>query len=76
MKENYVRIKISISINMLNSRLEPEEKRIRKLGDGSEEITLKAIERDKEGDQREVKRQRESNEKVQQKSHWSSRRRR
>lgn len=76
MKENYVRIKISISINMLHSRLEPEEKRIRKLGDGSEEITLKAIERDKEGDQREVKRQRESNEKVQQKSHWSSRRRR
>lgn len=76
MKENYVRIKISISINKLNSRLEPEEKRIKKLGDGFEEITLKAIERDKEGDQREVKRQRESNEKVQQKSHWSSRRRR
>lgn len=50
MKENYVRIKISILINKLNSRLELEEKRIKKFGDGFEEIILKVIERDKEGD--------------------------
>lgn len=42
MKKNYVIIQIKIPINILNRRLEPDEKRI--VEDRSEEITLKAME--------------------------------
>lgn len=51
MTKSYVRIKISILISMISRSLETDEKRISKLKQRSEEITLKAIDRDKEGNQ-------------------------
>lgn len=49
---------------MIKRRLETDEKRISKLEERAEKIKLKAIERDKEVDQREIKRHSEQNEKV------------
>lgn len=51
MTKSFVRIKISILISMISRSLETDEKRISKLKQRSEEITVKAIDRDKEGNQ-------------------------
>ena len=51
MTKSFVRTKISILISMISRSLETDEKRISKLKQRSEEITLKAIDRDKEGNQ-------------------------
>lgn len=51
MTKSFVRINISILISMISRSLETDEKRISKLKQRSEEITLKAIDRDKEGNQ-------------------------
>lgn len=56
MIKKYVIIKISISVNQLNRRLEPDEKRINKSEERPEKIILRAREGDHDVDQREIRR--------------------